>query len=136
MPKLGTTKGKEPGEPHLHSLNIHMLSDGHWKPTGIGGEQRGPPSSAWCQRITPHHCCELFSSQRAHTHIVLRIRGCQVPMIHSLHLPNRISPKPKKITWKKCPLHSEMSDIGHTKLWKLLHRNDAMLIWHQHISAS
>lgn len=94
MPNLGTTKGKEPGEPHFHSPNIHMLSDGHWEPTGKGGEQRGPPSSACCQRITPHHCCELFSSHRD-THIVLRIRGCQVPMIHSLHLPNRISPKLK-----------------------------------------
>lgn len=93
MPKLGTTKGKETGEPHFHSLNIHMLSDGHWVTTGMGGEKRGPPSSAWCQRTTPHHCCELFSSHRD-THLVLRIRGCQVPMIHSLHLPNGISPKP------------------------------------------
>lgn len=36
--------------------------------------------------MTRHHCCELFSSHRD-THMVLRIRGCPVLMIHSLHLP-------------------------------------------------
>lgn len=43
MPKLGTAKA---GEPHFHSLKIHILSDGHWELTGMGGEQRGAPSSA------------------------------------------------------------------------------------------
>lgn len=93
--KAGTTKDKETGETHFHSLNIHMLSDGHWEPTGMGGKQRGAPSTAWIQRITPHHCCELFSS---HTHIVLRIRGCQVPSTIASTCLTGLVPNPNKLS--------------------------------------
>ena len=87
------TKGRETGgEPRFHSLSIHTLSAGRCKPADTGGKQRASSSSAWCQRIIPHHRCELLSSH-GDTDFVLRIRGCQLQMNHSLHLPNRIHPE-------------------------------------------
>lgn len=91
----GDTKGREAGgEPHFHSLSIHMLSAGCCEPTGMGEEQRPSSSSGWCQRIIPHRRCELLSSCRD-TDLVLRIGGCQLQMNHSLHLPNRICSETK-----------------------------------------
>lgn len=65
----GDTKGREPGrEPLFHSLSIHTVSVGCCKPAGMGGEQ----------------------SSRGDRDLALRIRECQLQMIHSLHQPNNI----------------------------------------------
>lgn len=72
-----------------------------------------PPAVA---RIIPHH---LLSS-RGDTD--LRIRGCQLQMNHSLHGLTGFVLKPSKLPGK-IPLHSETSDVGHTKLQKWLHRD-------------
>lgn len=89
----GDTKGREVGgEPHSTAPASTMLSAGCCERAGMGGKERASSSSGWCQRIIPHCCCELVSS-RGGTDLVLRIRGCQLQMNHSLHLPNRIHPE-------------------------------------------
>lgn len=65
----GDTKGRETGgEPLFHSLSIHTMSAGRCKPAGMEGKQ----------------------SSRGDRDLVLRITGCQLQMIHSLHQPNSI----------------------------------------------